>query len=231
MVILGYGNPVVIGSPEKIHFFEMFQDVMRTVLPPSLKFHKLEVRPPEVVLVTETGEFMLDAVSGGIGAILELAWQVFVMDPTRQLKFSVLIDEIENHLHASMQRTLLPGMCEAFPNVQFVVSTHSPLVVGSVRDSSVYALRYNDRNRVNSERLDLDERAGTASEILREVLEVAVTAPVWVERYLNGLAEKYQDTELSSTTFESIRSDLAKEGLEEFAPQTIADVVTRRNRS
>ncbi|MBP7722945.1 MAG: AAA family ATPase, partial [Alphaproteobacteria bacterium] len=42
------------------------------------------------------------------------------------------IDEVENHLHPSMQRQVLGDFLEAFPNVCFIVSTHSPLIVGSV---------------------------------------------------------------------------------------------------
>lgn len=225
---LGYGNQVVPADQEKKAHFEAFQDVMRAVLPPSLQFERIEIRLPEVVLVTRTGDFMMDAVSGGIAAILELSWQIFVRDPTRSSSFVVIIDEVENHLHASMQRTLLPALIDAFPNVQFIVSTHSPLVVGSVRNSTVYALRYNEDSKVSSERLDLSERAGTATAILREVLGVPVSAPVWVEHALESIADKYQNSDLSDTTFNQIRADLKQEGLEEFAPMTIAEVVGRR---
>ncbi|WP_419836937.1 AAA family ATPase [Streptomyces brasiliscabiei] len=50
-------------------------------------------------------------------------------------------DEPENHLHPSMQRTLVPTLLAAFPNVRFIVATHSPFVVTSTREAYVYALR------------------------------------------------------------------------------------------
>jgi len=44
----------------------------------------------------------------------------------------VLIDEIDLHLHPKWQRRILPKLMDLFPNVQFVVTTHSPFVVQSV---------------------------------------------------------------------------------------------------
>ena len=44
----------------------------------------------------------------------------------------VIVDELEQHLHARWQRTVVDDLKELFPNVQFVVSTHSPLVASSI---------------------------------------------------------------------------------------------------
>lgn len=44
----------------------------------------------------------------------------------------VLIDEIDLHLHPRWQRRVVPKLLEIFPNVQFVVTTHSPLVLSSI---------------------------------------------------------------------------------------------------
>jgi len=90
----------------------------------------------------------------------------------RKLKFTAIIDEVENHLHPKMQREILPNLLEAFPNVKFIVSTHSPLLINSVRESSIYVLRYNENNRIMSYLLDLNNDAKSASDILDEVLGV-----------------------------------------------------------
>jgi hypothetical protein len=50
----------------------------------------------------------------------------------------VLIDEIDAHLHISLQRKILPFLIKSFPCVQFVVTTHSPFVVTSVDDALIY---------------------------------------------------------------------------------------------
>ena len=52
----------------------------------------------------------------------------------------VLIDEIETHLHVELQRMILPFLTTFFPNIQFIVSTHSPLVLSSLENVVIYDL-------------------------------------------------------------------------------------------
>jgi energy-coupling factor transporter ATP-binding protein EcfA2 len=52
----------------------------------------------------------------------------------------VLIDEIDVHLHVSLQRKILPFFIRSFPNIQFIVTTHSPFVVTSTTDTLIYDL-------------------------------------------------------------------------------------------
>lgn len=48
--------------------------------------------------------------------------------PLEKIKGIVLIDEIEKHLHITLQKEILPKMFALFPNVQFIVSSHSPFL-------------------------------------------------------------------------------------------------------
>ncbi|MFO0644917.1 MAG: AAA family ATPase [Polyangiales bacterium] len=59
----------------------------------------------------------------------------------------LLIDEAENHLHPSWQKSLLPNVREVFPNLQIIAATHSPFVVASVRDARVYVCHYDPTTR------------------------------------------------------------------------------------
>lgn len=52
----------------------------------------------------------------------------------------VLIDEIETHLHLELQRSIMPFLTEMFPNIQFIVTTHSPFVVTSLPGAAIYDL-------------------------------------------------------------------------------------------
>ena len=52
----------------------------------------------------------------------------------------VMIDEIETHLHVELQKRVLPFLTKVFPNVQFIVSTHSPFIITSLNDAVVYDL-------------------------------------------------------------------------------------------
>jgi hypothetical protein len=63
------------------------------------------------------------------------------VDPTRILAEGVvIIDEIDAHLHPTWQQRVGRWFCEHFPNVQFIVSTHSPLVCQSAENGSIYVL-------------------------------------------------------------------------------------------
>ncbi|MCR5380695.1 MAG: AAA family ATPase [Lentisphaeria bacterium] len=52
----------------------------------------------------------------------------------------VLIDEIETHLHLELQKLILPMLTELFPNIQFIVSTHSPFVINSIDNATIFDL-------------------------------------------------------------------------------------------
>ncbi len=52
----------------------------------------------------------------------------------------VMIDEIEQHLHPSWQRTIIPNLRKTFPNIQFIVTTHSPQVLSNVPRENVFIL-------------------------------------------------------------------------------------------
>lgn len=53
----------------------------------------------------------------------------------------VLVDEIDLHLHPTWQRQLIGYLTERFPNTQFIVTAHSPLVVQSASDANIVVLR------------------------------------------------------------------------------------------
>ncbi len=55
----------------------------------------------------------------------------------------VLIDEIELHLHPAWQRNIIPALTKTFPNIQFIVTTHSPQVLSNVADESVFIIEDN----------------------------------------------------------------------------------------
>jgi energy-coupling factor transporter ATP-binding protein EcfA2 len=50
----------------------------------------------------------------------------------------VLVDEIDLHLHPEWQRTVLPRLAKTFPRLQFIVTTHSPIVVGTLQRENLW---------------------------------------------------------------------------------------------
>lgn len=75
----------------------------------------------------------------------------------------VLIDEIDKHLHMTLQKDVLPKMLMMFPNVQFIVSSHSPFFSMGLADDAA------NRSRV----FDLDNNGKESSPINNEVYQAA----------------------------------------------------------
>lgn len=64
------------------------------------------------------------------------------MDDPLQSNGIVLIDEVDLHLHPKWQRTIIGSLTKTFPNIQFIVSTHSPIILsGATNDAQVIMLR------------------------------------------------------------------------------------------
>ena len=231
MATFGPGNRNVQGNPILETTFEDFKAMLSKVLPETIGFVDISIRIPDVVIVTRTGEFMLDAASGGLMAIIDLAWQIFLYSRDKT-SFVTIIDEPENHLHPSMQRSLIGSLIDSFPGAQFIVATHSPFVVSSVRDSAVYVLRFSDTKQeggpertVYSEKLGHSTKAGTASEVLRDVLGVPVTLPLWAENEIESIAADFRIDELDQTTIGRLRSRLENAGLGEYYAEALGRVV------
>lgn len=86
----------------------------------------------------------------------------------------VLVDEIDLHLHPKWQRDLVPTLSKIFPNVQFIVTTHSPHVLQSMEDVNLYVLRRNaESGEIEAERSNVTNFTGwTVEEILGVTMEL-----------------------------------------------------------
>ena len=222
LATFGPGNDFVTRNEDAVETFEGFQSILRIVMPDIVGFERISIEIPEVVLETRTGNFSLDAVSGGIAAIIDLSWQIYMYSHDVD-RYTVTIDEPENHLHPEMQRTVLPNFLKAFPTCQFIVATHNPFIVGAMPESNVYALNFNQDHRVESCFLDLVNKAGSSNEILRDALGLEVTMPVWVEQKLAELTDKYLSGEVDKEKLLRLRSEMKQLGLENIFPATIAE--------
>lgn len=227
--LFGRGNEDMESNDALLKYYQGFQEVLKKVLPKTLGFEKFEIRNFEVTLICKSGNFIIDGSSGGISALIDIAWQIYMYSTEEKTGFTVIIDEIENHLHPTMQRQILPDILAAFPEACFIVSTHSPLIIGSVQDSNVYVLRYDSRNKIISEKLDLVNQAKTATEILDEVLGVSFTMPIWAEEKLKAIVDTYSKKEMTESDFSEMRSELKMIGLEKLLPEAVSNILEIKN--
>ena len=96
--------------------------------------------------------FALYEMSDGYAAFLNIIMELLMRlenDEDAEVDYEksaiVLIDEIEAHLHVDLQKRVLPFLTKMFPNVQFIIATHSPFVMTSLDNAIVYDLEKNER--------------------------------------------------------------------------------------
>lgn len=86
-----------------------------------------------------------DGYRNTLGMIADIAYRMAVLNPDLLDKCTetpgiVLIDEVDLHLHPQWQKKILGDLCTVFPNVQFIVTTHSPHVIASVSGKNIVRL-------------------------------------------------------------------------------------------
>lgn len=109
-----------------------------------------------------------------LSLIADIAYRMAILNPQLldrvlvDTEGIVLIDEIDLHLHPIWQKRILNDLMQIFPKVQFIVSTHAPEVINSVKSDSIVILRNNEILSATDETYGKD-----ANTILREVMEVS----------------------------------------------------------
>jgi predicted ATP-binding protein involved in virulence len=166
--------------------------------------------------------YTFQTLSAGYKAIFDvyadllMRTEYFSISPA-DLEGIVFIDEIDSHLHISLQRLILPFFVESFPKVQFIVTTHSPFVLMSTKDILVFDLGKEEPYSIS--------RAKSQNEILNEYLGVPTAMPVWAERGLENILNKYLNREPDKISLASLKEELTKAGLEEYFPDSAAKIL------
>lgn len=81
-----------------------------------------------------------------IGMVADIAYRMAVLNPDLKIEVKertpgiVLIDEIDLHIHPKWQWRIVEALIQTFPHVQFIATTHSPIVIASCKDKKVISL-------------------------------------------------------------------------------------------
>lgn len=137
----------------------------------------------------------------------DIARRLAIMNPALNNpllgKGVVLIDEVDLHLHPRWQRRLIHQLTETFPNCQFILTTHSPLVISDIKDVLCYVL---DDGELE-ERTDL--YGLDANQVLLRVMDTDVRNSKVQDR-LDRLLDLVQDRKLDEARviFEELSTEL-----------------------
>ncbi|WP_289302302.1 AAA family ATPase [Sporofaciens musculi] len=137
-------------------WFERFLNALRVLLDnPDIQLKYNYKTYDFEIIESERKSFGFDQLSDGYSAAIQIVADLILrMEQNWLQKGSlssydtegiVLIDELETHLHISLQKTILPFLTEFFPNIQFIVATHSPYVLNSIDNCVIYDLENNIR--------------------------------------------------------------------------------------
>lgn len=90
----------------------------------------------------------------------------------------VLIDEVDLHLHPAWQQKVLEALREAFPRIQFIVSSHSPQVLSTVKRDSIKVVFKDSQGQWQSQTPDQEVLGMESSIALNDVMGVNPIPPV-----------------------------------------------------
>jgi predicted ATP-binding protein involved in virulence len=184
-------------------------------------FTKLRVRrsPLRMTLQKDGEELIVNQLSDGENCLLamvgDLARRLAIANPGLKNPLYgfgvVLIDEIELHLHPKWQREIIPALTRTFPNCQFIVTTHSPQVIGEIKPQGIYILDKTDTgiiakrpessygrdsNQILEDLMDVPERPQEIKQDLLQLFRLIDAGDLEAAKELRGeLAEKIGENE------------------------------------
>ena len=103
---------------------------------------------------------------------LKMVWYYKFEEGWEEKPAILLIDEIENHLHPTWQRRVIPALLEHFPKLQIFATTHSPFVVAGLKAGQVHLLKRDEKGTITASTNERDVIGWTADEILRTMMGV-----------------------------------------------------------
>jgi len=168
----------------------------------------------QVIVETAGRRAPLSEMSVGYKSVVALATDIirelfYYYDNTEFAHAVVLIDEIETHLHPRWKMRIMSLLREAFPKVQFIVSTHDPLCLRGMYDGEVFVLQRDPDNAVVETLTDLPTIRGMRAEQLlsSEFFGLGSTDPETDQQLhiYHSLLEKRDRTDIEEQQFQDAK--------------------------
>ncbi len=170
-------------------------------------------RAETIVAQNETfGELSLMQLSDGIrnmiGLVADIAYRAVKLNPhlenaPKQTPGIVLIDEVDMHLHPKWQQTVLTDLTKAFPNIQFIVTTHSPQVLSTVKKEQIRILGDNVVSTPSTHSFGED-----SSVLLAELMNVSPLPPLEIVEKRKEYQRLIEDREYESPRAKQLQKEL-----------------------
>lgn len=136
---------------ELAEWFVDFENLLKKIFDDDNLNLEFNYRDYSFNILSEGKRFKFTQLADGFAAILEIVADLILKmqgensnSRRYRKKGIVLIDEIETHLHLKLQKDIMPLLTKVFPNIQFIVTTHSPFVLSSVNNAVAYDLEHKE---------------------------------------------------------------------------------------
>jgi predicted ATP-binding protein involved in virulence len=140
------------------------------------------------------------------------------VEKIQQSEGIVLIDEIELHLHPKWQRNIVPALTKTFPNIQFIITTHSPQVLSYVPNGSAFSIENGKAHPVNT--------YGRDNEWILETIMDDIARPKEIQEQLDKLFDLIRTNEILKA--KELRKEIASTIGEDEAELLKADILIQR---
>lgn len=176
-------------------WFISFEQLLQQIYQDDRLHLEFIIRDYSFRIVTGEKSFKLTEMSDGFAAVIDIVADLILkmqeknkLTRAYQKQGIVLIDEIETHLHLSLQKLVLPMLSRLFPNIQFIVTTHSPFVLSSMNNAIAYDLEH---------RQPIEDLTEYSFEALTEGYFGVKTESSYIDMQLKQLEELLASDELS----------------------------------
>lgn len=140
------------------------------------------------------GQFLLDLAAKGED----------IREP-RNLSGLVLIDELDLFLHPDWQTDFIAALSDTFPNLQFIATTHSPLLISKLEPQQVVLLDWNEQGNIFAKPFVGDPRLMTATDLYRNLFGVGDPPPTELARQLSRYKYLGADPERDASEDKELR--------------------------
>lgn len=173
----------------------------------------LDTHAIDILYMTEDGNHrrspindLSDGYKNTLSMVADIAYRMALLNPQlfdnvlNDTPGVVLIDEIDLHLHPTWQKRILNDLTTIFPKVQFIVSTHAPAVLNSIKNGAILVIKDNKAFSLPKSMYGRD-----ANSIMREVMETSERpeeVKILFEKFYNEMSDKNLDE--AKTTLDTI---------------------------
>lgn len=199
-------------------WFNSFEELLSDLFESDQLKLKFNFRSYAFTILQDDKEFNFNQLSDGYSAVIDIIADLILkmQDPRKlirayQMPGIVLIDEIETHLHLELQKAILPLLTRVFPNIQFIVTTHSPFVLNSIDNAVAYDLQKQER---------LDDLHEYSYEALAEGYFDVSTESSFLDHKLNRFESLLKKTDKDSA------EQLEQERLDKELQEALSDALT-----